>query len=255
MSHEPHGPGRRGFLKQAAVALSALSLPLSACRTEEGGTGAGNRSPDGDAAAVGPMREELAGELLDAVADAVLPSAIGAEGRREAAEAFRRWLEGFEPAAELNHRYGSQAIRYGPEDPGPRWASQLAALELVARRREESGFAELPPARRRALIRRRVPDPGGDAPGRALPGNPARAEHVAVGMLAWFYGRPEGVDLAYRARIGRHSCRPLEDSGDPPPPLSGDEAAATARGGERADVPGRSDAAPRRSSRRPAPGS
>lgn len=254
MSHEPPGPGRRGFLKQAAVALSALSLPLSACRAEEGGTGDGNRSPDGDAAAVGPMREELAGALLDAVADAVLPTAIGPEGRRESAEAFRRWLEGFEPAAELNHRYGSQAIRYGPEDPGPRWASQLAALELVARRREERGFADLPTARRRELIRRRVPDPG-DASGRGLPGNPARAEHVAVGMLAWFYGRPEGADLAYRARIGRHSCRPLEDSGDPPPPLSEDGAAATARDGERADAPGRSDLAARRSPRRPSPGS
>ena len=223
---------RRSFLGQAAVALSALSLPLAACRSD--GDGASERNRE--------MREELAGELLDALADAVLPSEIGAGGRREAADGFRAWLDDFEPVAELTHDYGSQAVHYGPENPAPRWSSQLAALEMVARRREDAGFAELPPDGRRHLVRRRVPEPPGEAAGRGLPGNPAGAEHVAVGLLAWFYGRPEAADLGYRARIGRYTCRPLEDSGERPAPLSEDEAAAAVR---------RESAA--RRSRRPAP--
>lgn len=212
-------PGRRSFLRQSAVALSALSVPLAACR---GGDGAGRKRGRG-------LQEELAGELLDALAEASLPSAIGAGGKREAAEEFRAWLDGFEPVAELNHDYGSQAVHYGPEDPAPRWSSQLAALELVARRREDAGFAELPADARRRLIRRRVPEPPGEAGGQGLPGNPAEAEHVAVGLLAWFYGRPEAADLGYRARIGRYACRPLEESGERPAPLSEDEGAASVR--------------------------
>lgn len=217
---------RRSFLKQSTVALSALSLPLSACRVDGGSSGA----PDGtstDDGSPSPGRvgeasrgEELAGELLDATADAVLPSEIGSDGTRKAAEAFRAWIDGFEPAAELNHVYGSQAVRYGPAHPGPRWSSQLAALELVARRREASGFAELAAETRRELIRRRVPEPEGEAAGRGLPDDPAEADHVAVGLLAWFYGRPEAADLGYRARIGRFSCRPLGDSGERPAPAS-----------------------------------
>lgn len=218
MTNDTSEPGRRGFLKKAAVALSALSLPLSACRGE-----------DGDPPSGGEMGEGLAGELLEALADASLPSEIGPAGRREAAVAFRAWLDDFEPVAELNHDYGSQAVHYGPEDPAPRWSSQLAALELVARRREDAGFAELPADRRRELIRRRVPEPAGDAAGEGLPGNPAEAEHVAVGLLAWFYGRPEAADLGYRARIGRYTCRPLGESGDRPAPLSEGEATAAVR--------------------------
>ena len=225
-------PGRRSFLRQAAVALSALSVPLAACRGDGGAGGESDRD----------LQEELAGELLDALADAVLPSEIDAGGRTEAAEGFRAWLDGFEPVAELTHDYGSQAVHYGPEDPGPRWSSQLAALELVARRREDAGFAELPADGRRRLVRRRVPEPPGEAAGRGLPGNPAEAEHVAVGLLAWFYGRPEAADLGYRARIGRYTCRPLEQSGERPAPLSEGDAAAAVR---------RESAAPR--SRRTAP--
>lgn len=229
-------PDRRGFLRQSAVALSALTLPLSACRPEDGGSGPPR---EGSGPAAGAGREgredrELAGELLDALADAALPSEIGPEGRREAASSFRAWVDGFEPAAELNHDYGSQAVHYGPADPAPRWSSQLAALEVVARRREGAGFAELSAARRRDLIRRRVPEPGGDASDRGLPGNPAEADHVAVGLLAWFYGRPRAADLGYRAEIDRYTCRPLGESGERPARLSPEPATSSDRsGGER----------------------
>ena len=219
MTDDSAEPSRRSFLGQAAVALSALAVPLAACR---GGEGSRSRGSD-------EGEEALAGELLDALAHAILPSEIGSDGRREAADGFRAWLDGFEPVAELTHDYGSQAVHYGPEDPAPRWSSQLAALELVARRREDAGFAELPPDRRRELIRRRVPDPAGEAAGRGLPRNPAEAGHVAVGLLAWFYGRPGAADLGYRARIGRYTCRPLGESGERPAPLSEGEAAAAVR--------------------------
>lgn len=229
-------PDRRGFLKQSAVALSALSLPLAACRPDDGGTGPPPPEPSG---------RELAGELLDALADAALPAEIGPDGKRDAAASFRAWIDGFEPAAELNHDYGSQAVHYGPPDPAPRWSSHLAALEVVARRREGAGFAELATAARRDLIRRRVPDPAGDSSGTGLPGNPARADHVAMGLLAWFYGRPEAADLAYRARIGRYTCRPLGESGERPASLAGDASASAVR----------SDADRSRPAPRPEPGS
>lgn len=250
--------GRRGFLKQAAVALSALSLPLAACRDERGGSGeaASAGGSRGDAGPEGVRKpgsgEELAGELLDALADAALPSEIAPGGKREATGQFRAWIDGFQPAAELNHEYGSRAVRYGPPHPAPRWSSQLAALELVARRREGTGFAELPVDARRDLVRRRVPEPGGEAAGRALPGNPAEAAHVAVGLLAWFYGRPEAADLGYRARIGRYTCRPLDGSGERPPPLSESEAAAAVRAGPDRAGP---TVGPRRRSPRPEPAS
>lgn len=235
MVEEAPEPGRRGFLRQAAVALSALSLPLGACRvgdreSDDAGAGRGRGGQDpGGGAGTAAAPEELAGELLEALADAALPSEIGEDGKREATEAFRAWLDGFEPAAELNHRYGSQAVRYGPAHPAPRWSSQLAALELVARRREAAGFSELPVDARRALIRRRVPEPAGEAGERRLPDDPAEAEHVAVGLLAWFYGRPEAADLGYRARIGRYTCRPLAESRERPAPLSEAGAAGAVR--------------------------
>lgn len=240
MTDEAAETGRRSFLRQAAVAVSALSLPLAACRGDGGEAGV-----DGTDGGAG---EELAGELLDALADAVLPSELGSAGRREAADGFRAWLDGFEPVAELTHDYGSQAVHYGPEDPAPRWSSQLAALEMVARRRESAAFAELPGERRRDLVRRRVPDPPGEIAGRGLPDDPAEAGHVAVGLLAWFYGRPEAADLGHRARIGRNTCRPLAESGDRPAPLAEDEAAAAAR---RETGPARSP----RPAARPAPAS
>jgi hypothetical protein len=47
------------------------------------------------------------------------------------------------------------------------------------------------------------------------------AAHVAVGMLAFFYGLPEAADRCYNAQIGRQSCRPLSAASRRPLPLAG----------------------------------
>ncbi len=46
-----------------------------------------------------------------------------------------------------------------------------------------------------------------------------RTRHVAVGLLAYFYATPAATDLAYRAKISRHTCRPLAYASRRPRPL------------------------------------
>ncbi|MEJ2540500.1 MAG: hypothetical protein P8188_11095, partial [Gemmatimonadota bacterium] len=94
----------------------------------------------------------------------------------------------------------------------------LEAMDLEARQRTGSGFAALSLATRRGLVERQL-----TAEDDRLPA-PARARHVAVGLLAHWAGSSQAHDLAYRARIGRHGCRGLEDLGTPPVPLEGDGA-------------------------------
>ena len=45
------------------------------------------------------------------------------------------------------------------------------------------------------------------------------ASHVAVALLAHFYGSPAANDLCYKAQIGRSSCRPLSASPRKPLPM------------------------------------
>ena len=86
---------------------------------------------------------------------------------------------------------------------GPRWRSQLAALDADARRNGPS-FSALPRDRRQALVRGLLQNERGDA----LP-NPLLARHVALALLAHFYDSPAATDLCYDAQIGRQQCRPL----------------------------------------------
>jgi hypothetical protein len=145
----------------------------------------------------------------------VLPSELGADGRDVAVRAFERWLDGYEPAFEVNHGYGTHEIVYGPAHPGPGWQAQLEALELEARRRTDSGFGDLPLEARRALVLRQLAGEAGNLP------SPPRARHVAVGLLAHWATSSGAHDLAYRASIGRHACRGLDDLGTPPAPFPG----------------------------------
>ncbi len=163
----------------------------------------------------GPARQLDLG-LLRAVAEVVLPPEIGAGGIREALRDFVRWLDGFEPVAELPHPYlSSDEVRYGPPDPAPMWASQLEALDLLANRRYGVGFVSLPPARRRNLVAAALE---GHAPDGRLPA-PGYATQVALGLMARFYSRPRAADLAYGVRIGAAACRDLASGADRPPPL------------------------------------
>ena len=144
-------------------------------------------------------------DLLQALGRAVLPSkALGPVETDRVIDDFSAWLAGYQPVAEMNHGYMTGRIRYSPEHPQPRWASQLEALEIEAQKRFHVPFTELDQVRRRELVEKQI---GSDRIGR-LP-RAASARHVAVGLLAYFYATPAATDLAYRAEISRHACRPL----------------------------------------------
>ena len=133
----------------------------------------------------------------------------------EAVTGFGDWVDGFEPAAELDHPYLTGELRYGLPHPGPRWAAQLEAMELEAVRRSGVAFAELDADRQRVVVEAALERTGSDG----LPGDPAQADHVALGLLAWFYGTSRANDLCYRASVGRHTCRGIGSLPDEPAPL------------------------------------
>lgn len=199
-------PGRRRFLGASGAAVAAAVVPV----------------PLREAAAATPQPEDANGArrldlpLLRALAEAVLPTEIGADGVRDALRDFVRWLDGFEPVAELPHPYlSSDEVRYGPPDPAPRWASQLEALDLRAQKSRGAGFADLPVETRRELVAADLDRAATDA---ALPA-PAYAPHLAAGLLARFYSRPAAADLAYGARINAAGCRDLASGAERPAPL------------------------------------
>jgi hypothetical protein len=177
---------RRDFLKKSAAAAAALGVS---------GRAASQASPP-------------AGVTLRAIGDAVLPAGeLGPEGVERVAAGFQTWIAGFEPQAEMPHGYlsrGLARIRYGPEHPGPRWAEQVESLERAAQNLHATAFADLSVEQQRELIGAQLEDDDFDR----LP-DPARAPHVALGLLAFFYESSEATDLCYRARIGRFRCRGL----------------------------------------------
>lgn len=185
---------RRDFVGTVAAALPVLATPATA------------------AARVPARPADLArADALDALADVVLPAELGEAGVRAAVAGFRIWLAAYEPVAEANHGYGTGEIEYLPADPAPGWNAQLDALDVEATKRYGGPFASLDPDRRRALVEARLAPVRGDR----LP-VPHEAPHVALGLLAWWCATPAANDLAYRARIGRESCRPLAQTVDEP---------------------------------------
>jgi hypothetical protein len=201
------GPDRRAFLKGSALAASALAV---GCGTEPT-SGSGSR---------------LHADLLRALADVVLPAELGDAEREGVVAGFATWLSEYLPVPELPHGYGSPEILYGPPDPLPRWSSQLEALDLEARQAHGAGFAELDTSNRRALLERALRG----APA-SLPDRPGalEADHVAIGLLGYFFGSSEATDLCYGRGIGGFLCRPLGASPERPPELPGSSAAARAK--------------------------
>ncbi len=183
---------RRTFLKRAAAVPGAvIAGSLGAC------------APEGEAAPASTLVEAP----LRAIADVVLPRvALGEDGMAAAVRGFMDWVEGFEAAAELDHPYLTGQLRYGPPHPGPRWTAQLEAMDLESQARSGLAFAELGVDERRGVVERALRGGGPGLPA-GLPGTPAQADHVALGLLAWFYRTSQANDLCYRAEVGRHLCR------------------------------------------------
>jgi hypothetical protein len=186
---------RRTFLRTAG-ALPVLAAPA-------------------EAAAAAPAQQPMLDPVvLRAVAGAVLPSGLGEAGIERAAAGFERWVAAYEPVAEANHGYGTDALEYLTAHPGPGWAAQLQALDLEARRRSGRGFAELDHAARLELVRRQL---SGE---RSLP-RIEDARHVALGLLSWWVATPDATDRVYGARIAKETCRPLGEAPDRPQPFAG----------------------------------
>jgi hypothetical protein len=152
-------------------------------------------------------RADLDVPLARALAAAILPTELGGDGVRRAADAFIAWAKGYRAGAELSHGYGSARIRNAGTDPSIRWALQLHALDDHARKTLNRSFATLTGDERRSIVREQLADERATALG-----NVASAQHVVVAMLAHFYDSAEATDLCYESRIGKLSCRPLAQS-------------------------------------------
>jgi hypothetical protein len=190
---------RRSFLRNATAALPVVALPACA--------------PDGTDSATQAAARTLDPTLLRALAEAALPAELGAEARERDIADFERWLAAYTPVAERDHGYGTAELSYTGPDPAPGWRAQLDALELESRQRFGRGFAEIESQLRKRMLRAVLRRERG-----ALP-NPAEAQHLATGLLAWWFASPQANDLCYRAQIGKETCRPLDRTGDEPAPL------------------------------------
>lgn len=181
---------RREFVASVASAVPAAAL--AACA-----------DPSPPAAGPGTLDHDL----LMALANAVLPTELGAAGIERVTAAFVTWLAGYRPLAERPHGYGTEVIERLPSNPAPAWAAQLVALDTAARERFSRPLAALSADRAADIVRSALTAEQIDP----MPA-PIEAGHVALGLLAYFYQSPEAADLCYRASIGRYRCRPLASS-------------------------------------------
>jgi hypothetical protein len=153
---------------------------------------------------------------LNAVAEVVLPGAIGDAGRTAAVDRFVRWVKDYREGADRGHSYGSSTLsqRSGPS-PAAKYPAQFAALDEQARARGSASFAALAMAQRREILEAAL-----DQPQRVtnLPGRPNGANLVAD-FMGYYFTSGDGYDLAYDAAIGRDTCRGLEGSDRAPAPL------------------------------------
>lgn len=201
MSEHPD-PTRRTLLKAGVAAVALAAVP--ACTIEERRPSTGESRPaDFDRA------------VLDAAAEIILPGDLDLVQRRAATDAFVRWIEDYTPVAEEMHGYGYPDIRWLPPDPAPHWRAQLEGLDLLAQRRHNARFAALERPQRAALIDETLRPIATDR----LPA-PLTAPHVLLALLGHWASQPEAWDLAFDARVGRNTCRALDDAVRRPLPLA-----------------------------------
>ena len=197
---------RRNFLKIAG-ALAATAA--TGCSLE-------THLPDAVSNTANDRANGFDRNVLDSLAEVVLPAELGAKGRDVAIGQFIAWADGYEPVAEEMHGYGYSDIRYLPPDPSPTWRAQLAALDLLARKSRQKPFAQLPAPARRELVEIATRGHGGER----LPA-PLDATHIAIALLAHWASTPDAWDLAYGAKITPDSCRTLGDANAKPLPIIG----------------------------------
>lgn len=154
---------------------------------------------------------------LKAMAEVVLPTAVGQSGRDKAVARFVGWVRNYREGADRGHSYGASALAAssGPS-PAARYPAQFAALDTAARDRGAPSFAALPLDARRTLVENALNLP---QPINRLPARPTGANLVAD-FTGYYFNSADAFDLAYEAEIGRDSCRSLDGSGNAPPKLN-----------------------------------
>ena len=192
---------RRSFLKQSVATVAAASV--AGCAPDGSRDSSGRSGGAADAGLAGASAVPLPGETLCAVAEAVLPTELGDQGRERAVAAFEVWSDGLEPVAELAHPYLVPETRYSGPDPRPGWVAQLEGLEKECRSRYGTALTDLELSGRRKLLA----GPVGQADSGL--GSPANAHHVAVALMAHFFASPVATDLCYGRVIARQQCRGL----------------------------------------------
>ncbi len=187
---------RRAFLGTLAAAVPAAVLVRHA-----------------HAAAIGELAASP--RTMRALGDAILPSELGDAGVAMAVSDFQRWIAGYREGAELVHGYGTSQLEFSGPTPATKWAAQLDALDARARRTHGKRFDAITIAQRRALVQADL-----DAVGAKQLPSLVKSPHVALAMLAHFYGSSAANDLCYQSAIGRQQCRPLAQSPRRPLPLA-----------------------------------
>ena len=137
---------------------------------------------------------------LRALARIVLPTELGPAGADRVAAEFEKWVRNYRPGAEMEHGYGFTRLRSKPVSPAPAYLAQLEALREPRRESLEAalaqaGIKDLP----------RAPD----------------GKHVITDLMSFYFQGSEANDLCYRVAIRRDSCRGLEGSENPAPPMKG----------------------------------
>ncbi len=137
-----------------------------------------------------------------------LPSELGRTGTDRVAGQFERWVREYRPGADMDHGYGFTRVRSKPPAPAPAYLNQLEALREPMAKGDAAAKRE---AVEEALERANIKD---------LPRSPD-GKHVIADLMSFYFRGSDANDLCYRAAIRRDSCRGLEGSDNPPPPLQG----------------------------------
>lgn len=214
-------PSRRSFLKTAGVIAGATVAGATAtsCGPAKLGDGSAHDAGNSTAARV----KGFARTGLDALAEVVLPAALGVAGRRAATDAFVAWVDAYEPVAEEMHGYGYADVRYLPPDPAPAWRAQLDGIELLSQRTTGRAFASLELPARTAVVEAALRrERGGDR----LPA-PLGAAHICVALLSHWASSPAAWDLALGVQVSPSTCRSLGDVARKPLPIAGATPGAT----------------------------
>jgi hypothetical protein len=151
-------------------------------------------------------------ERMRALAEAVLPQSIGAEGRRRALDQFMTWVRDYRADADGDHGYGETRVRRLPPSPALKYPAQLDDLD----RRAGGAFATRSLADRQTVVTEAI----AAANIRDFPGRP-NGGHIATDVMAHYFNGPGANDLAYGRAISRGACRDLDGSDQRPSPLTG----------------------------------